>query len=181
MISEKTVELNLTTEITNWLWKIHHKTFTAIAPSQRQEAKLGYDVSVAASGFAFFIQYKRAHQHGTEYVYDLNRTKARDQHVKLLKLERTSVPVFYALPVFTTISEVVAHRRGLLLHTLWLPPSTIPVPGGGAGHHEVHYDSSTGRRWVTYDDEIEFEPEFNGVDGLTQMLKQPDGSDAVVQ
>jgi hypothetical protein len=61
MISEKTVELNLTTEFMNWMWKVHHSTYTAIAPSQRQEATLGYDVSIRASGFCFFIQYKRAH------------------------------------------------------------------------------------------------------------------------
>lgn len=172
MISEKTVELNLNTELTNWLWKAHHTTFTAIAPSQRQEARLGYDVSVQAGGFAFFFQYKRAHLRGTEYIYQLNRTSARDQHAKLVRLESTGVPVFYALPIFTTVPEVIRHRRRLLLHTLWLPPSSIPVPGGGFGHHEVHYDSSTGRHWVTSDDEIEFEPEFDGVDRLTQILER---------
>ena len=172
MISEKTVELNLNTELTNWLWKVHHTTFTAIAPSQRQEARLGYDVSVQATGFAFFIQYKRAHLRGTEYIYQLNRTSARDQHAKLVRLESTGVPVFYALPIFTTVPEVIRHRRRLLLRTLWFPPSSIPVPGGGVGHHEVHYDSSTGRHWVTSDDEIEFKPENDGVDVLSRILER---------
>lgn len=181
MISEKTVELNLTTELTNWLWKVHHTTFTAIAPSQRQEATLGYDVSVRAGGFAFFIQYKRAHLRGTEYVYHLNRTSARDQHAKLLNLESTGVPVFYALPIFTTVPEVIRHRRGLLLHTLWLPPSAIPVPGGGVGHHEVHYDSSTRRHWVTSDDEIEFDPEFHGVDELTRIVEKGANSNNLME
>ena len=73
MISEKTVELNVTTEFMNWMWKVHRTTFTAIAPTQREEAKLGYDVSIIASGFGFYIQYKRAHLKGSsEYVYDLN-------------------------------------------------------------------------------------------------------------
>ena len=80
------------------------------------------------------------------------------------------MPVLYALPIFSTVTEVIRHRRGLLLHTLWLPPSSIPVPSGGVGHHEVHYDSSTGRHWVTSDDEIEFEPKLDGVDGLTRIL-----------
>ncbi len=85
------------------------------------------------------------------------------------------VPVFlffYALPIFTTVPEVIHNRRRLLLHALWLPLSTIPVPGGGVGHHEVHYNSSTGRHWVKSDDEIEFEPEFQGVDDLTRILER---------
>jgi hypothetical protein len=172
MISEKTVELNLTTEFMNWMWKVHHSTFTAIAPSQRQEALLGYDVSIRASGFGFFIQYKRAHLKGREYIYELNRTKARDQHKKLCDLEARGFPVFYALPVFTTVREVIGYRRQLLLHTLWLPPSSIPVPGGGVGHHEVHYDASTCRHWVTSEDEIPFIPEFTGVDAITNILDQ---------
>jgi len=171
MISEKTVELNVTTEFMNWMWKVHHSTFTAIAPTQRQEAKLGYDVSISAKGFGFYIQYKRAHLKGAEYIYDLNRTAARDQHKKLCALESTGVPVFYALPVFTTVSEVVRYRRQLLFHTLWLPPSSIPVPGGGVGHHEVHYEQSTGRHWVTSEEEIDFTPEHSGIDVITRLLE----------
>lgn len=157
MISEKTVELNLTTELTNWAWKIHRKTFTAIAPTQVQEANLGYDVSMMSGGLGIYIQYKRAEIKGTEYIYKLNRTSARDQHKKLFDLESTGVPVFYGLPVFTTVNEVISNRRRLLMHTLWLSPSSIPVPDGGTQHHELHYESTTGRTWVTSDDEVHFE------------------------
>ena len=171
MISEKTVELNLTTEFMNWMWKVHGSTFTAIAPSQRQEAKLGYDVSIITRGFGFFIQYKRAHLKGSEYIYELNRTSARDQHKKLCDLESTGVPVFYAFPVFSTVGEVIHYRRRLLLQTLWIPPISIPVPGGGIGHHEVHYDASTGRYWVTSEEEIDFVPENGGIDALSNLLE----------
>ena len=171
MISEKTVELNLTAEFMNWMWKIHGTTYTAIAPSQRLEAILGYDVSIRTSGFGFFIQYKRAHQSGSDYSYQLNRTKARDQHKKLCDLERTGVPVFYALPLFTTVSEVIKHRRSLLLHALWLRPSVIPVPGGGIGHHEVHYDATTKRYWVTSEDEVPFVPDESGIKVFNKILE----------
>ena len=177
LISEKTVELNVTTEFMNWMWKVHCSTFTAIAPSQRQEAKLGYDVNITSSGFGFFIQYKRAHIKGSEYIYDLNRTKGRDQHKKLCDLEKTGVPVFYALPVFTEVSEVILYRRKLLLHTLWLRPNSIPVPGGGVGHHEFHYDKVTGKYWVTSDEEVYFEPENTGIDVVTDMLEREKDKD----
>lgn len=44
MISEKTVELNTTAELLAWLRYVTGITHTAIGPSQRQEAVLGYDV-----------------------------------------------------------------------------------------------------------------------------------------
>lgn len=157
MISEKTVELNLTTELTNWAWKIQHKTFTPIAPTQVEEAKLGYDVSMLSNGFALYIQYKRAELKGTEYIYKLNRTKARDQHKKLCALDKVGVPVYYGLPIFTEVAEVLSNRRRLLMLTLWISPSTIPVPNSGVGHHEVHYESTTGSMWVTSEEEIDFD------------------------
>jgi hypothetical protein len=40
MISEKTVELNVTAELLNWLRYVTGRTHTAIGPSQRAEAKL---------------------------------------------------------------------------------------------------------------------------------------------
>lgn len=179
MISEKTVELNLTTELMNWMWKVHRSTFTAIAPSQRQEARLGYDVSVVGKGHGFFIQYKRAHLKGTEYIFDLNRTSAQDQHRKLCDLENTGVPVFYAFPVFTTVGEVIAFRRNLLFHTLWIRPNAIPVPGGSVGHHEVHYEATTGRHWVTSNEEIEFSPEQE--DPLVRLLNATKGQDNLLE
>lgn len=75
------------------------------------------------------------------------------------KASNTGVPVFYALPLFTTIGEVLRHRINLLLHTFWLRPYSIPVPAGGIGHHEVHYEATTDRYWVTSDEEIDFSPE----------------------
>jgi hypothetical protein len=171
VISEKTVELNLTTEFMNWMWKVHGTTYTAIAPSQRQEARLGFDVSIRASGYAFFIQYKRAHRNGTVYSYQLNRTSAKDQHRKLCDLERTGVPDFYALPQFATVGEVMGYRRQLLIHTLWLRPSAIPIPGGGIGHHDVHYDEFTRRYWVTSKQEIPFNPKESGLEVFDKVLE----------
>ena len=170
LISEKTVELNLTTELTNWLWKRLRAEFVAISPSQREEGRLGFDVSMQASGFAFFVQYKRAHLHGVKYTYYLNRTSTKDQHAKLLRLEKTGVPVFYALPLFTTDLDVFTLRRKLLLHTLWLSPSDIPVPNGGVGWHEVHYNSSTKKFCVSSDDRIEFKPSFYDINALSVLL-----------
>jgi hypothetical protein len=40
MISEKTVELNLATELINWFYYVTGQIHYALAPSQRQEGQL---------------------------------------------------------------------------------------------------------------------------------------------
>jgi hypothetical protein len=60
MISEKTVELNLTTQLINCFYYVTGQIHYALAPSQRQEGQLGFDVSVTAPGGGVLIQYKRA-------------------------------------------------------------------------------------------------------------------------
>lgn len=157
MISEKTVELNLTTELINWLYTVTEQTHYALAPSQREEGTLGYDVALLGSG-AILIQYKRAYVEGTNWSWNLNRTQQKNQHSLLLDLEAQGFPVFYALPHFNTPAHIAARRRRLLLDTFWFPPSSIRPPGGPNGHHEVHYDESSRRWWVTSQQEVEMPP-----------------------
>ncbi len=160
MISEKTVELNLTTELINWASKVTRRTYFALAPSQRQEGRLGFDVSVQANGTGVLIQYKRAYVTGSDWEWHLNRTSLRDQHRRLQLIESLGIPVFYAFPFFNRPSEVETGRRQLLLRTFWYRPSRINPPGGPVGHHEVHYNFSTSRFWVTSGREIDLpEPE----------------------
>lgn len=152
MISEKTVELNLTTELVNWLWFYTRHTFCSIAPSQRDEAHLGFDTAIVSNGSAFLIQYKKAHVDGNLWTYQLNRTKDRDQLYKLQILEGMGYPVFFALPHFHLPTEVLSDRRRLLLRTFWIPPSWIRPVGGPNGHHDLIFDTSS-RTWSLHSDE----------------------------
>jgi hypothetical protein len=156
MLSEKSVELNVTAELLAWLSWITGVTHTAIGPSQADEAKVGYDVSFHGGGVAAaLVQYKRAYVDGATWTWRLNRTKKRDQHQRLQLLESAGFPVAYAFPLFATPAELVSRRRRLLLATAWYPPSAINPPGGPTGHHEVSWDSGSDTWWVASPDRIQ--------------------------
>lgn len=160
MISEKTVELNLTTELLNWMWKVHRITFCSIAPSQQEEAKLGFDTAIVGKGHAYLIQYKRAYVKGNVWTYHLNRNTNKDQHLKLQQLATLGFPVYYAFPFFHTPTQVMMLRRQLLMYTFWVPPLLINPIGGPTGHHDAIFDSST-NRWTVKSEETEFERPMN--------------------
>ena len=175
MISEKTVELNLTTELINWLWSLTNRVHYAIAPSQRAEGQLGYDTRIRTlGGRSFFVQYKRAYVNGTRWQWHLNRTTRRDQHAKLLALEQSGLPVRYALPFFHTPLEIAQNRRQLLKFTIWRSPSSLPVPGGGVGHHEVNLDAATGNAWLSSDTRIPIDLSTGTPDLLDILRDQPE-------
>lgn len=143
MISEKTVELNLTTETINYAYTLTGRTHFAVGLTQAEEAIFGVDVSIGG-GSALLIQYKRAYVKGNTWTWHLNRTTNKDQHLKLQILESLGYPVYYALPYFCTLSDVQKNRRKLLLKTFAIRPSTInPLPGP-TGHHDVRYDAVSG-------------------------------------
>lgn len=159
MISEKTVELNTTSELLAWLYYVTGVTHTAIGPSQQQEGTWGYDVSFhGGSTAAALIQYKRAYVAGSVWTWKLNRTTRQDQHARLQFLESLGYPVFYAFPQFATPAQLVALRRRLLVATWWYPPSYIQPPGGPLGHHEVTYDAGTGKWQVSSPERVDLRP-----------------------
>jgi len=128
MISEKTVELNLTTELLNYLGGLTNQVHYVLAPSQQQEGKLGYDAAIHNSGGAIYIQYKRAYVNRSVWSWHINYTSSHDQHSKLLQLESGGGLVFYAFPYFNTPKDIATKRRRLLLQTFWFKPSGISIP-----------------------------------------------------
>ena len=150
MISEKTVELNLTTELVNYMYVVTGVRPYILAPSQPQEATFGFDTSIGypTTGKPYLIQYKRAEfrVRKNEYLYHLNHTSNQDQHLRLYALELMGWDVFYALPLFHLPTDVVNKRQHLLPETLYLKPSwMIPIGGIPAmvGHHEVRHNLTT--------------------------------------
>jgi len=154
MISEKTVELNVTAELLNFLFTVTKRTHTAIAPSQRAEGKLGYDVAYRGSARVALIQYKRAYPNGSVWSWRLNRTRLKDQHQRLQRLESLGLLVFYAFPYFCMPAEVASKRMQLLKWTFWYRPSAIKPPGGPTGYHNVFFDSNCARWWVSSPEEF---------------------------
>ena len=170
MISEKTVELNLTTELVNWLFYHTGIRPYILAPSQRDEGTLGFDTSITIPTFGrpFLIQYKRAKllQNG-EYKYKINDTANQDQHNRLLFFERQGFFVFYALPIFTTSNEVISYRRRLLKITAFRAPSSILLPGGPIGKHSVYYNPTT-YGWRVRSEEVK----LNGSSTYEEIFKK---------
>lgn len=165
MISEKTVELNITTELVNWLYVKTGIRPYILAPSQRQEGVLGFDTAVGfpANGRPFLLQYKRAEfrKRKGEYLYHLNHNVTRDQHLRLYILELLGCDVFYALPLFHLATEVVLYRQHLLPMTLYLKPSAMIPATGMTGHHEVRYNIATGLITIHSDEGVEITERFD--------------------
>lgn len=161
MISEKTIELNLTTEMLNWLGWITKKVHYTLAPSQIEEGVCGFDAAVIGSGGSVLIQYKRAYVDGSIWTWKLNRTKRRDQHLRLSMLEEYGFEVLYAFPYFHKPNDIAKWRRRLLTKTYWFPPSYIRPKGGPIGHHDVNFDAKTGRWWVSSEEHTDIRPPEN--------------------
>jgi hypothetical protein len=170
MISEKTVELNLTTELINYSWVTTHRVHFALAPSQRMEAKLGFDTQVLSNGIGVYIQYKRAYVNGNIWTWHLNRTVQQDQHLKLQNLEKAGNAVYYAFPFFHLPTEVEKFRRRLLLNTFWFKPLSINPIGGPTGHHDVKFDSVKNTWWVSSEEETEI-PTPNNIEDISKNLE----------
>jgi hypothetical protein len=172
MISEKTVELNITTELVNWTFHILNTRPYILAPSQRAEATLGFDVSVGLpGGNGALIQYKRAHVNTpNEYKFHLNRTTKRDQHMRMFVLELLGFPVYYALPFFHTETEVINYRRRLLFRTKFVRPSRIGLLSND--HHELKYNTVT-KIWQVFSDEgVVFEGDLDYDEMLREIESQ---------
>lgn len=155
MISEKTVELNLTTEFLNYAGGRLNTYLFAIAPSQRQEAKLGYDVGILGNGGAILIQYKRAYPASNVLKWKINYTQLKDQHSRLLQIEKAGIPVYYAFPHFHESQQIAQNRKQLLLFTSWVKPSSLTFSGKVDDHHEVCYNQATKRWWTSSSIEID--------------------------
>lgn len=149
---------HLTAELLAWLYGVTRRTHYVIAPSQREEAKLGFDAGFYGAGPGLLIQFKKAHVAGTLWSWQLNRTKLRDQHERLQRLDFSGIPVFYAFPHFQRPRQVVSWRRRLLTHTFWIRPGVLSPPGGPTGHHDLMYEESTGAWALSSPDPIQIEP-----------------------
>ena len=176
MISEKTVEINITTELTNYLAYISHgrqRPFI-LSPSQPDEALVGYDVQLGLpNGTAMFIQYKRALPRKYGYRYDLNKTKNKDQHLRLFVLELLGLNVFYAFPLFHTELDVIKHRRRLLLRTIFMRPSSMIPFGSMVGNHYVQFLKSN-HSWFVYSNRKEIIETFE-IDDIIDKLHNENG------
>jgi hypothetical protein len=156
MISEKTVELNITTEMVRYFRSCfgysrsrYYQPYI-LAPSQNQETTLGYDVQIGLSlSKSVFIQYKRAEPISSGLEYHINYTSRKNQHYVLKHFEKMGNNVFYALPLFYEDNFVIRERGCLLLHMAFISPSKINPMGGDIGKHKIVYNTAS-QNWMVF-------------------------------
>ncbi len=163
MISEKTVEINITHELANY---IGGNPFI-LSPTQQREATLGYDVILNH----VFIQYKRALLKNYGYRYELNKTRYQDQHLRLLVLELLGYNVFYAFPLFHEEATVIGYSGQLLSLTMFVRPSDIPLYSRNTiGHHFIKYERGT-NLWTVHSTKGKKIEKIFRIDNMREMIK----------
>ena len=168
-IKEKTVELNLTTEMTNLLSAFFRCRASVWAPTPHQEAQLGFDAKIDAAGFALLIQYKHArwHQRAGEWRFELNETVGEDQHKRLCDHANAGTPTRYALPLFDSYQVIRENVRTARLWRLplvyWIDPRQIPFPNNGVGRHTLGVEANPPHDLAIYSESIKFKAEKTGV------------------
>ncbi|HZQ01346.1 MAG TPA: hypothetical protein VFB13_17505 [Reyranella sp.] len=168
-IKEKTVELNLTTEMSNLLSVYFRCRASVWAPTPHEEAQLGFDARIDAAGFALLIQYKHArlHRRAGEWRFDLNETVGQDQHKRLCDRANAGTPTRYALPLFDDYQVIRDNVRtgnlwGLPL-VYWIDPRQIPFPNNGVGRHTLGVGVNPPHSLAIYSDPLRFKAEKIGV------------------
>jgi hypothetical protein len=146
LMNEKTLEINICTEIFYCHWRRHHQRILFFGPSLRQEAKKGYDIRAYGRGIRpFYIQYKSGKKKSTinEAVYTINNDSKNRQHQVLKALSRTSV-VLYGLPLLFSMQDIEHGKWQLLKATEWVNVARMPrLPLPLSGEHEIHLNLTT--------------------------------------
>lgn len=149
--NEATYGLHLTFEIQRWLKDQDDLDGVARLPTLRDEADLGYDVSVPARWGLLYLQFKmpefmygaRASEFGVfnepYFRFPVKTdatTNGKIQHNVLLALEESGESVFYAAPSFLTGEELsrFALNDGMYLNSVFPRPSDLGEVVAGSLH-----------------------------------------------
>jgi hypothetical protein len=172
VISEKTVELNLTADLVYVLQVATGHTYYAVGLTQQQESALAYDVAIKSALPPLLVQFKRAETRQRFLRWTLNQTRLRDQHLRLQRLESVGLAVVYAFPLFADEQALRVPRPDLLSATAFVRPSAIRPVGGSTGTHHVRRDMVSGR-WTVHSpegEELSSPMDFMGVYRYMQAL-----------
>lgn len=117
MVTEKTLELNITAELLDY-FRLFDPTCFFKGLTLWQEGVLGYDESLVQGGTVselLFFQFK-AQRRGIPYFW-INNNRNRDQHNLLLNIALVPRSVFYVFPLFNTDQDVADSSPNLLQET----------------------------------------------------------------
>ena len=142
MISEATAATNILAELADHFSSASHAFM--LSPCAEKNGAPPYDTSVLLRGRGMLLQFKQPLPTATGYKYKLNNdSPGRDQHLRLLHLERSGCAVYYGLPMFHMTPQLVSGRGNLRLMTAWFRPTQVLPADGPCGAFEVACDTNT--------------------------------------
>jgi len=140
-ISEKTLELNICSEISRWLKK--RIIWTGL--TQKQEAKAGWDACTRINGRFFILQFKSSKK-VKKTPTDPRRFYAKhEQMLNLIKKVKSNRSVFYVFPDLSTRQELLNCSDILdqtYVYDVKAIPRNIPFPlkkDGAPRKSGLHY------------------------------------------
>lgn len=128
-VPEKTIELNFCAELTS-LWAQQGHGVLWFGPTQKQEARLGFDAATRLGGKVLLFQFK-----ASRHVLRTGERRFHAPHQQMLDLQHLcqnqSRSVFYVFPTFGTTAELLKSPSVLhntLLMDVGSLPAIIPPP-----------------------------------------------------
>lgn len=141
MISSATYKTNIICEVMNTIGKKYPElNFIAMEPSSKAP-HYGYDMAIGNNGRAMLLQFCSPKTLVNGYSYLINDIKTMDRHLRLLHLEHLGHPVFYVMPLYHLMSQMVAAAGKISLMAGWFRPSWIPMPENFKQEYTVIYNS----------------------------------------
>lgn len=128
-VPEKTIELNFCAELTS-LWNQQGHGVLWFGPTQKQEARLGFDAATRLRGRVLLFQFK-----ASRHVLRTGERRFHAPHQQMLDLQHLCQnqcrSVFYVFPIFGTTAQLL--RSPSVLHNTLLMdvanlPAIIPPP-----------------------------------------------------
>lgn len=144
-VSEKTLELNITTELVSQFRNRGYQT-TTFGLTLQQELIEGYDSSIYVNNYyAILIQYKAGRYRPTRryYTFYINNNSTRDQHTRLLSNNSLSANAYYAFPLITTPMDVIRYSGSIIERTVFVPSNWIGILNPPNRAPRITIDEST--------------------------------------
>lgn len=143
-LPEKTIELNFCAELTA-AWAMHGFHVLWFGPTQKQEAKLGFDAATKLPGGRLYLFQFKASCHVLNSGARRFHAPHRQMQILHAMSGKAKRSVFYVFPTIGTTQEL-QQRHSVLNNSLLMDvaqfPSPIPATHRARGNHLVDVDAA---------------------------------------
>jgi hypothetical protein len=143
VLTEKTLELNLTAELF-WLAKNAGYDPLVTGYSQLEETYHSIDSSFQVGSKIGIFQYKRGHARRNYFTFYINNNFRHDQHLNFYLIDRLTHACYYVFPLFVDQEELHKNSGKLFTQVPVLSPSMIPkLKPSNTSHRMKVYNDGT--------------------------------------